>query len=166
MFSKFFAHKTNPQPQSAPTGDAMKLEFLHAAHARALQTRVKSTGFQGSFANAPGFQCQTMPDGMEIAVNETHRFNAIMAENIVSMCGVGYSAGHWCLAHLSVFCRHALGAEPDWQPWQNGLAGAVPIADGIDIAFRCENSAEIDYNFSGQTHAGAILILEVKSRDH
>lgn len=166
MFSKFNARRATPTPPPEPVHDPMDIEFLHAAHTRALQHRVQSQGFQGSFATAPGFRCQTQPDGMEVAVNEARRFYAIMAENVMLMSGVGYQASPWCLANLSIFCRHAFGADPDWQPWQNGLAATVPLAPGagIDVEFRCQDSSDIDYNFSGQTHDGATLFIELKTR--
>ncbi len=124
---------------------------------------VRNRRFQGGCDQLPGWQAETMPDGIQIARCREHLAGAVMAETAVALMFAGMDAGRTAMVSVGSVCKHYLQAEPDWQIGADGVwSASLPLtfAPGWRASFVLKDG-DVDPLFTGKTLPGMQMTLTV-----
>lgn len=161
MFGLFKSGATPaPVPVAAPEPNDMLPGMVLT---RMLGALVRGRRFQGGCDQLPGWQAETMPDGIQVARSRDHLAGAVMAETAVALMFAGLQAGRTAMVSVGAVCKHHLQAEPDWQIAADGARSAslpLPFAPGWRASFVLKDG-DVDPLFAGKTLPGMQMTLTV-----
>lgn len=169
MFGLFKAKPTPaPAPVVAPAAAAPAFAPDPSLPAQMLQAMlgalVRGGRFQGGCAHLPGWESQTMPEGIQIGRCTRHLAGAVMAETTVAMMFAGLDAGRTAMVHVGAICTHLLNVEPRWsQDAEGAWVASMPM--GFALGWTADlvlKDTEVDPLFAGKTLPGLQMVLTVK----
>lgn len=132
---------------------------------RLLGTFMREGSFIGGLNDTEGFVVQAMPDGMEIAMNDTTMTGVVIAENAAGIAMAGVAPMQVAMVSLDTTFGHYLKHRPDWQITETDLgsdfACQIPLIAPYILSVEC-TGGEVDALFNGQFEKGTTMTLQVK----
>jgi hypothetical protein len=146
-----------PAPALDPSLPALMLQAM-------LGALVRGGRFQGGCDQLPGWEAQTMPEGIQVGRCRKHLAGAVMAETSVAMMFAGLDAGRNAMVYVGAICRHLLQVEPRWsQDAEGAWVASMPFgfAPGwtADLVLK---DTDVDPLFAGKTLPGLQMDLTVR----
>jgi hypothetical protein len=159
------------QPGARPATPApaqADMFYLMEVIARAIERFVDHASFAGAFDQAPGFRCQTMPNGIQIAANRDRRVGVVLDTRAMGMEVAQCSMLELAAVAASTYFRNYQKQDPAWKvsedPGQpRKMTAIIPFGTAFALHLECKGGT-VDTQFDRQTEPGASLTMMVKPK--